>query len=293
MTKESCTHEGGHHKDVCSHKQIGEILNQVNTGYFDTFDTSRGHHNPHLVCVACADARVMPALLLSKNPGDILLNKPLGGFLPKKLEDSKNLSAWFSLAVGMKKIPEVVLISHSDCAAGNMSLKYPSAKNLPRKHPEYKNIRSIQKYLSSIGADLPKLSKMVLEQAEGEEHAATDLMTKILSVFSLKNLMNYKVCENQSETVGQAVAAGKMNVVLIYIDLEKKSLEYFDSNTGDFVPMTKETPAQPTVLSEGKDNIGLFRHLPQPELPLPLPDPGKKEGGLSPPSFKNKGDLKF
>ena len=47
------------------------------------------------------------------------------------------------------------------------------------------------------------------------------------------------------------------------------------------------------VLSEGKDNIGLFRHLPQPELPLPLPDPGKKEGGLSPPSFKNKGDLKF
>ena len=221
------------------HKTIRGILSRFNESYFEQLEEIHPASRPELVCIACSDSRIVPSLLLALPPGEQFVGKPLGGFLPQDLSSDNSLSGWFSLAVGMKRAPKIIMIAHSDCAAGAVALKYPSVGDLPLDHPEYNNIRSIQDYLFGIGTDLPALSKECMQRADGDEKSAIDLMTKNLALHSIHNLMEYKVCDNQSRTIEQAVTNQKIDVALIYVDLEKKHLEYFDLNDETFKPLTE------------------------------------------------------
>ncbi|HNS44883.1 MAG TPA: carbonic anhydrase [Alphaproteobacteria bacterium] len=203
----------------CEHESIADILHHINPDYFTSFDRRKEYVRPGLMCVACADSRIVPDELFSLPPGEEFLRKPLGGFLPRDLTKEAGLNAWFSLTAGIKKLNKIILVVHSDCAAGSAALNYPSVESIPADHPESNNLRAIQNYLFMIGEDLVSLSEKCREEARGNELEAVDRMTKALAVRTLHNLLGYKVCENRGKTISQAVDDGEIDVSLIYVDL--------------------------------------------------------------------------
>jgi carbonic anhydrase len=228
----------------CEHESIADILHHINPNYFESFDRCKERSQPGLMCVACADARIVPDELFSLPPGEEFLRKPIGGFLPQHLAEEAGLNAWFSLTAGIKKLNKIILVAHSDCAAGAAALKYPSVESIPDDHPELKNLRAIQNYLFMIGEDLIGLSQRCWREANGKEADAVDLMTKALAVKTLHNLLGYKVCDNRSKTILQAIGEDKIDVSLIFVDLgvvastgqalRPPRLEYYDIADGEF-----------------------------------------------------------
>lgn len=228
----------------CSKESIAEILQHINPDYFRSFDTRKESYHPGLMCVACADPRLVPSQLFAFPPGEEFVRKPIGGFLPCHLAEELGLNAWFSLTAGIKKISKIIIVAHSDCAAGNAALKYPTVEAIPDDHPELRNIRAIQNYLFMIGEDLAGLAEKCWAEARRDEAIATDLMTKALAVKTLHNLMNYKVYDNRSKTVAEAIVDENVDVSLLYVDLgetassgqilRKPRIEYYDVLDGEF-----------------------------------------------------------
>lgn len=225
-------------------QSIADILGHINTDYFNSFDTRKESYHPGLMCVACADPRIVPSQLFSFPPGEEFVLKPIGGFLPENITDEPGLNAWFSLTAGIKKIEKVIIVAHSDCAAGNAALKFPTSDSIPQGHPETANLLAIQNYLQMVGEDLAVLAKKCWADANNDEAAATDLMTRYLAIKTLHNMIGYQVYDNRSRSVAEAILDKNVDVSLIYVDLGVKtssgevvrapSIEYYDVSDDSF-----------------------------------------------------------
>lgn len=86
---------------------------------------------PDALFIACSDARVVPELLVSTDPGDLFVLRNVGNLIPSAGSEDNSASAAIEFSVLTLKVFDIIVCGHSECGAMNALAKGVDAKACP------------------------------------------------------------------------------------------------------------------------------------------------------------------
>jgi carbonic anhydrase len=70
---------------------------------------------PEALFITCADSRIDPCLLTQTKPGQLFICRVIGNIVPPYPDAIGGVSATVEYAVGVLRVPEVIVCGHTDC----------------------------------------------------------------------------------------------------------------------------------------------------------------------------------
>src|SRR5579864_6983891 len=70
---------------------------------------------PAALFITCADSRIDPCLLTQTKPGELFICRVIGNVVPPYPDAVGGVSATIEYAVGVLRVPEVIVCGHTDC----------------------------------------------------------------------------------------------------------------------------------------------------------------------------------
>lgn len=70
---------------------------------------------PEALFITCADSRIDPCLLTQTKPGELFICRVIGNIVPPYPEAIGGVSATIEYAVGILRVPTVIVCGHTDC----------------------------------------------------------------------------------------------------------------------------------------------------------------------------------
>ncbi len=95
---------------------VARFTGEVYPGLRTHFTALAESQTPTTLFVTCSDSRVDPALITQSLPGDLLVLRNVGNFVPAHGCDPAS-AAVVEYALGFLKIPRIVVCGHSNCGA--------------------------------------------------------------------------------------------------------------------------------------------------------------------------------
>jgi carbonic anhydrase len=89
-------------KDV--YPQIQELFEKLALG-----------QRPDALFITCADSRIDPCLLTQTKPGELFICRVIGNIVPPYPDSLGGVSATIEYAVGVLRVPDVIVCGHTDC----------------------------------------------------------------------------------------------------------------------------------------------------------------------------------
>ena len=184
-------------------------------------DLVENGQKPKVLFIACSDSRVDPALITSSAPGELFVLRNIGNFVPPFAPDNDYhaTAAGIEYATSVLDVTDIIICGHSHCGA--IASMYTKINDIKLMH--------VKKWLElGLGAKNyvnQKLSKDVSHEERLE------LTEKISVLFQLKNLLTYPDVERR-------VNEGELFLRAWYYSLATGELEYFNTETGEYEPMS-------------------------------------------------------
>jgi carbonic anhydrase len=178
------------------------FLAEVFPGRKSEFQLLAQRQAPQWLFITCSDSRVVPDLILGTGPGDLFITRNAG-----------------NVAVEVLHVKEAILCGHSDCGAITAALKGQDLENLPKA----------RLWLSHVQAAFHH--RQPLNPADGTSAELASLIRGNV-VAQLANL-------RAQPSVSRAVEEGRLTVHGWYSDILTGSIEQYDEETGQFLPLLK------------------------------------------------------
>ncbi|UGT45200.1 carbonic anhydrase [Nocardia yamanashiensis] len=74
-------------------------------------------HTPGTLFIGCSDARVVPELITSSEPGELFVIRTAGNLVPAYRPDADGVAASIEYAVAVLGVARIVVCGHSQCGA--------------------------------------------------------------------------------------------------------------------------------------------------------------------------------
>ncbi|HXP88478.1 MAG TPA: carbonic anhydrase [Bryobacteraceae bacterium] len=81
----------------------------------DLFEKLALGQRPEALFITCADSRIDPCLLTQTKPGELFICRVIGNIVPPYPDAIGGVSATIEYAVGVLRVPEVIVCGHTDC----------------------------------------------------------------------------------------------------------------------------------------------------------------------------------
>ncbi len=81
----------------------------------DLFEQLALGQRPEALFITCADSRIDPCLLTQTQPGELFICRVIGNVVPPYPDLPGGVSATIEYAVGVLRVPEVIVCGHTDC----------------------------------------------------------------------------------------------------------------------------------------------------------------------------------
>jgi carbonic anhydrase len=81
----------------------------------DLFEQLALGQRPEALFITCADSRIDPCLLTQTKPGELFICRVIGNIVPPYPDAVGGVSATIEYAVGVLRVPEVIVCGHTDC----------------------------------------------------------------------------------------------------------------------------------------------------------------------------------
>ncbi len=81
----------------------------------DLFEKLALGQRPDALFITCADSRIDPCLLTQTKPGELFICRVIGNIVPPYPDAIGGVSATIEYAVGVLRVPEVIVCGHTDC----------------------------------------------------------------------------------------------------------------------------------------------------------------------------------
>ena len=184
-------------------------------------DLVKNGQHPKVLFIACSDSRINPTLITDSEPGELFVLRSIGNFVPPFAPDNDYhaTAAGVEYATSVLGVTDIIVCGHSHCGA------------ILAMDTEITDIKlvHVKKWLE-LGLDAKnyvstKMNKNITEEARLE------LTEKISVLFQLKNLLTYP-------DVQRRVDEGELFLRAWYYRLETGELEYFNTESGEYEPMS-------------------------------------------------------
>ncbi len=94
---------------------ISRFQKQVYPEHQELFQRLALGQRPDALFITCADSRIDPCLLTQTKPGELFICRVIGNVVPPYPDAVGGVSATIEYAVGVLRVPEVIVCGHTDC----------------------------------------------------------------------------------------------------------------------------------------------------------------------------------
>jgi len=105
---------------------VSRFQKDVYPQHQDLFEKLATGQRPEALFITCADSRIDPCLLTQTKPGELFICRVIGNIVPPYPDAIGGVSATIEYAVGVLRVPEVIVCGHTDCGVMKGALN-PSA----------------------------------------------------------------------------------------------------------------------------------------------------------------------
>ena len=114
---------------------------------------------PEALFISCADSRIDPCLLTQTKPGELFICRVIGNIVPPYPDAIGGVSATIEYAVGILRVPVVIVCGHTDCGVMRGVLN-------PDALSEYPNVTPWLRHAHTDRRDENPTPEVLLELAE-------------------------------------------------------------------------------------------------------------------------------
>jgi carbonic anhydrase len=94
---------------------IAQFQKYVYPKHQELFEKLAMGQRPEALFITCADSRIDPCLLTQTKPGELFICRVIGNVVPPYPDAIGGVSATIEYAVGVLRVPEVIVCGHTDC----------------------------------------------------------------------------------------------------------------------------------------------------------------------------------
>jgi len=122
---------------------------------------------PDALFITCADSRIDPCMLTQTKPGELFICRVIGNIVPPYPETIGGVSATVEYAVGVLRVPEVIVCGHTDCGVMKGALN-------PEALVDYPNVTAWLKYAQVEHREADPSAEFILALTERNVAAQLD-----------------------------------------------------------------------------------------------------------------------
>jgi len=121
---------------------------------------------PECLFITCSDARIETAMITQTEPGELFICRNAGNIVPPHTHHTGGMTASIEFAVGVLKVPHIVICGHTECGAMEGALDPASLDGLDHVREWLGYSRAAVSIVNAIGADLDERTRkrMLVEQ---------------------------------------------------------------------------------------------------------------------------------
>lgn len=162
-----------------------------------------GQH-PFAVILSCADSRVPPEIVFDQGLGDLFVVRTAGQVVDHAVLGS------IQYGIAELKIPLLVVLGHEKCGAVKAT------------------IEAVEKHSPAAGNDIDALVAAIKPavEEEAEEEAEADASDDLVDAVVRRNAANIVAALGKKPILGEAVAAGSLQIVGARYDLDAGTVEF-------------------------------------------------------------------
>src|SRR5277367_6303014 len=94
---------------------VSHFQKHVYPQHRDLFERLALGQRPEALFITCADSRIDPCLLTQTKPGELFICRVIGNIVPPYPDSLGGVSATIEYAVGVLRVPDVIVCGHTDC----------------------------------------------------------------------------------------------------------------------------------------------------------------------------------
>lgn len=110
---------------------ISRFQKDVYPQHQDLFEKLALGQRPEALFITCADSRIDPCLLTQTKPGELFICRVIGNIVPPYPDAIGGVSATIEYAVGVLRVPEVIVCGHTDCGVMKGALNPDALEQYP------------------------------------------------------------------------------------------------------------------------------------------------------------------
>jgi carbonic anhydrase len=118
---------------------ISRFQKHVYPKHQDLFENLALGQRPDALFITCADSRIDPCLLTQTKPGELFICRVIGNVVPPYPDAIGGVSATIEYAVGVLRVPDVIVCGHTDCGVMKGAMN-------PDALAEYPNVTAWLRY---------------------------------------------------------------------------------------------------------------------------------------------------
>jgi carbonic anhydrase len=111
---------------------VSRFQKHVYPEHQDLFEELALGQRPDALFITCADSRIDPCLLTQTQPGELFICRVIGNIVPPYPEALGGVSATVEYAVGVLRVPEVIICGHTDCGVMRGALHPEALEGFPQ-----------------------------------------------------------------------------------------------------------------------------------------------------------------
>src|SRR5271154_488615 len=119
---------------------VSRFQKHVYPQHQDLFEKLAVGQRPQALFITCSDSRIDPCLLTQTKPGELFICRVIGNIVPRYPKKIGGVSATIEYAVGVLKVPDVIICGHSDCGVMKAALNPSVVKSLPNVKAWLRNV---------------------------------------------------------------------------------------------------------------------------------------------------------
>ncbi len=94
---------------------VSRFRREVYPQHRELFEKLALNQRPDALFITCADSRIDPCLLTQTKPGELFICRVIGNVVPRYPDAIGGVSATIEYAVGVLRVPDVIVCGHTDC----------------------------------------------------------------------------------------------------------------------------------------------------------------------------------
>src|SRR3954471_18310034 len=138
---------------------LSQFQKDVYSKHRDLFQRLALGQRPHALFITCADSQIDPCLLTQTNPGELFICRVIGNVVPPYPDAVGGVSATIEYAVGVLRVPEVIVCGHTDCGVIRGALD-------PEALGEFPNVKAWLRYVRVESRDTESNEERLLALTE-------------------------------------------------------------------------------------------------------------------------------